>query len=138
MIDHERTRQTINELLNELEHAVGELKTQWWPQAPMPRPRIFRFADRVTWPYTRKGRIIWFSLKEKNNEVTLHEAASAILLHLRSPRDVIKCIQTIRSAIKWCRKRAEGRRRHSEEIYRQQIKIVGELEKIYAASKLAE
>ena len=128
--------------LIQLNYAVEHLKTERKPVPPMPRPHIVHICEGVTWPDIEQGtrwnmiktcdKVIYFSRASNLN------AAEKILNNCgHQPRKILRALRRIQAATTWCYARAEGRKRQSEEILRQQASAVEALESEAAMQALS-
>ncbi len=139
MINPEWYRQYLESALRELINAVKELHAPTYPTTPLPRPREFRFAGRFTWPHVPEpGDVRWWSVAAGDSRYSIGGSwwgapSSALVADLLQecgyqPARILRAAEQIRAAAEWCRKRAEGRRRHAEEILRQQHRAAERVE----------
>ncbi len=131
-------RQHIKQALRELACAVEELLAPTYPTTPMPRPREFKIGHYV-WPYVLdSGKVWWWEVHAGQNYYSLRdprqrEPSDALIADLLKeckyqPARILRVAEQIRAAAEWCRKRAEGRRRHAEEILQQQQRAAEAIE----------
>ncbi len=119
----------VGAALRLLEKAVGELLKETIPHTPLPRPRTYRITPRHVWPGPGEGdayRFLGHEVETKRGpqiyRVAFYEGAAQDICQACGwqPGKVLRAIRQIEAAARWCRARAEGRRRAAEEILRQQ------------------
>ncbi len=118
-------KRVLQNALQELENAVKQLLEPTFPDTDLPTPKFFEIGPGITWPYkAENGNISFRTACHKNyHRYHLSDWAGVIVnLCKAQPRCVYKSLQEIRKATEWCKKRTEGRKRHAEEILRQQSK----------------
>ncbi len=145
--------QYLRDALVELAEGIEQMLAETNPHTPLPRPRVFKIQRRFLWPRI-DGRVNWWVMVGRGGwpwyEVDpryFHREASnpaeglvKALLQASGcqPARVIQAAAQIRAAAEWCRKRAEGRRRHAEEILRQQRRAVEKIETDRALKALSK
>jgi len=117
----------VEKYLKELREARKELLSETTPSTPLPRPRRFWFTRKHYFPYDDFNHVAtcksFCSLAN-----FLDDLAQEICEVCEwQPRKILRAIRRIAAAAEWCRKRAEGRKRHAEEILRQQSRWEREL-----------
>jgi len=129
--------------LKSLFQAVKALEKPTQPDAPMPRPRVYEICKGVYWPYVRTldisngAYVRWdamdvsaVSIPEDgewpmNGNVGIKDLTVLIAGQCgHQPRRIFKVLRCLEEAAAWCHARAAGRRRHAEEILRQQAAAV--------------
>jgi len=144
--------------LRALEEAVRAMTAETTPRAPMPRPRVFVLGryreDRqavLRWPYVGGNTVQWGWVEAFRPNAYPHtwglfddrqnEEAARVLVRECAwgrPAEVLRIIGRIEAATNWCRARAEGRRRHAEEILRQQARAAEVLRALEVLEALGE
>ncbi len=135
--------QLLEDALGELISAVGELVKPTYPETPLPRrARVFRI-ESFTWPCYQvidNESLLWGMMSHSlptgyfalRGSVGGRPSASLVAMLLKQcgyqPARVLHAAKQIRAAAEWCRRRAAGRRRHAEEILRQQWKAAEEID----------
>ncbi len=124
---------TVKKYLKCLHEAYKQLSATTTPPVSMPRARKFWFTPRHCYPYFENeqpcfDRVAvgkscdWFY--EQGNKGLAEDICKACNWQ---PRKILRAVRRIAAAAEWCRKRAEGRKRHAEEILRQQSRWEREL-----------
>ncbi len=138
-------QQYLEQAFQELADAVQELLAPTYPTTPLPRPREFKIG-RYVWPYVPEpGDVRWWTVYKGQHYYSLKnpwwgkpDAPVAALLEecKYQPARILRVAEQIRAAAEWCRKRAAGRRRHAEEILRQQRQAVEKIQTDLALNAL--
>lgn len=140
------TRDEMNllllEALQRLNEAAHRLIRPVSPSVPLPRPRVFRFAADVQWPYfagpnwwqTAGYGLHFWSLDQRWSR----EKLAGLLLDDvgAQPRAVLRLIRRIDAAAAWCDARRRGRERAAAELLRQQAKATETLEAMRAVQAM--
>jgi hypothetical protein len=127
----------LAEALQGLDEAQKKMqKTK--PQIALPRPRKFVFCKDVEWPYQDTHDGVLFSVMRiergdgfsKKKDISPYELRAYKIIEKCKcqPRLVLRALRRIQAATAWCEARTEGRKRHAEEILRQQAKAIETLE----------
>ncbi len=146
--------QYIEQALRELGDSVEKLLAPTRPNTPIPRPRVFRIGSSFRWPYIwGNGKPEWilmssgeycYSIDPRFRTKSYPERQTSYLIRALlsdceyQPSRVLRAATQIRVAAEWCRKRAEGRRRHAKEILLQQRRAVEKIQTDLALGVLAQ
>lgn len=119
----------VRQALDDLSNAIVELSRPTKPSTPIPTPKFFRITPNAVWPRIEEDHVNWWDIAHTKKFSSTFTGYADILVEdcKYQPRKVMEAVKTIRAAAEWCRKRAEGRRRHAQEILRQQKKWLEEL-----------
>jgi len=118
----------VEKYLRRLREARKELLSETTPPTPLPRPRRFWFTHKHYFPYDADFNHVATNKSFCSLAHFLDDLAQEICEACGwQPRRILRAIRRIAAAAEWCRKRAEGRKRHAEEILRQQSRWEREL-----------
>ena len=129
--------------------ARRELMQDTVPPTPLPRFRYFRLTGSgwyVEYPASNERGEPWYETirvvrRSSSHTVNLYSNAPANLKRFvdmvgYSPASIVRLVRWLESIERWMLARAEGRRRHAQEILRQQQHATDEFERMLTALKL--
>jgi hypothetical protein len=121
--------------LKDLNKAIGRMTEQTIPATPLPRPRIFIFTEKLSWPYIEEqdAKLRFLHFCNMNKPLAYWNSTTTAVERIQQcagsqPRKILRALRRIQAATAWCEARAEGRKRQAEEILRQQQKAIEILE----------
>lgn len=127
-ISEEALQEVVKAILGELFDAVRALQLPTFPPTRLPRPKVFQITPNISWPYVRQdGQVLWkhFSIGGVAQEFGWADTITMVHLISEEAADLKgykRAIVRLEQALRWCRKRIEGRQREAKEILRQQGK----------------